>query len=205
MRPDTTSEKTRADGGMRLLRSAAFSAVCTAVSATAHAAASGAGLPWWSLLAGWAVTLCLAAPLAGRERSRPGIIAMLLCGQTVLHAVFCFGQSPAPAGPAMPGHHGGAGVELMPGPAMFAVHLAAAFLLGRILHRGEAALWRMVRISRRTATALLAFVLARPAVVGPPDAHAGTRRRTDEETGRGETPLLDHAVVRRGPPVAAPV
>jgi hypothetical protein len=206
MRPDTTSgntsEQARADGGMRLLRSAAFSAVCTAVSATAHAAASGAGVPWWSLLAGWVVTLCLVAPLAGRERSRPAIIAMLLCGQIVLHTVFCFGQSPAPADPAMPGHHG-MGVDLMPGPAMFAVHLAAAFLLGRVLHRGEAALWRMVRISRRTAGALLAFVLVRPVVVPPLDAHAGTRRRTDEETGRGETPLLDHAVVRRGPPVPA--
>ncbi|CND48449.1 Uncharacterised protein [Mycobacterium tuberculosis] len=127
MRPDTTSGKARADGGMSLLRSAAFSAVCTAVSATAHAAASGAGVPWWSLLAGWAVTLFL----------------------------------------------------------------------------GEAALWWMVRLSRRTAGALLAFVLGGPAVVEPLDAHAGTRRRTDEETGRGETPLLDHAVVRRGPPVPA--
>ncbi|WP_203596052.1 hypothetical protein [Actinomadura bangladeshensis] len=200
MRPDTTSDTTRADGGMRLLRSAAFSAVCTAVSATAHAAASGDGVPWWSLLAGWAVTLCLVAPLAGRERSRPGIIAMLLCGQIVLHTVFCFGQSPAPA---VPGHHGGMSVELMPGPAMFAVHLAAAFLLGRVLHGGERALWRMVRISRRTAGALFSFVLVRPAAARPLAAHSGTRRRTDEETGRGDTPLLDHAVVRRGPPVPA--
>ncbi|NKZ07845.1 hypothetical protein [Actinomadura latina] len=202
MRPDTTTDRMRADGGMRLLRSAAFAAVCAAVSASAHAAASGAGVPWWSLLAGWAVTLCLAAPLAGRERSRPAIIAMLLCGQTVLHAVFCFGQSPAPSGPVMPGHHG-MGAELMPGPGMFAVHLAAAFLLGWVLHRGEAAVWRLVRVSRRTAGALLAFVFVRRAVVRPPEARVRTRHRTDAETGRGETPLLDHAVVRRGPPVPA--
>jgi hypothetical protein len=47
----------------------------------------------------------------------------------------------------------------------------------------------------------VAFSAACTAVSAP--AHAGTRRRTDEETGRGETPLLDHAVVRRGPPVPA--
>ena len=199
MGPDTVNERMRADGGMRLLRSAAFSGVCAAVSAAAHAAASGTGLPWWSLPAGWLVMLGLAAPLAGRERSRPGIIAMLLCGQLVLHVVFCCGQ--APAEPAMTGHHGMA-VQVMPGPGMFAVHLAAAFLLGWVLHRGEDALWRIVRASRRTAGALMALFL-RPAVHCPPDVHVRVRRWFEEETGRGEAPLLDHAVIRRGPPGAA--
>lgn len=210
MGPDTTSDRERADGGMRLLRSAAFAGVCTAVSASAHAAASGTGLPWWTLAAGWAGTLCLAAPLAGRERSRPAIIAMLLCGQMVLHAVFCAGQQRAMRdAPAMPGHHG-AGVELMPGPDMFALHLAAAFLLGWVLHRGERAAWRMVRLSRRTAgalagplAALLTALFARLPLLRPLDARVTARRRTEDETGRGETPLLDHAVVRRGPPVPA--
>ncbi|WP_165488491.1 hypothetical protein [Actinomadura formosensis] len=203
------SERVRADGGMRLLRSAAFSAVCTAVSASAHSAVSGAGLPWSSLLAGWVLTMGLVTPLAGRERSRHAITAMLLCGQMILHVVFCFGQAPAQHAPAMPGHHG-MGVQLMPGPDMFAVHLAAAFLLGWAMHRGEHAVWRMVRISRRTAgvlagplAALLAAVFARPAACRPLDPRLRPRRRFTEETGRGETPLLDHAVVRRGPPLPA--
>jgi hypothetical protein len=128
---------------------------------------------------------------------------MLLCGQMVLHVVFCFGQ--APAGPAMAGHHGMA-VQVMPGPGMFAVHLAAAFLLGWVLHRGEHALWRIVRASRRTAGALVglfAAVFLRSAAHCPPDVRVLVRRRFEDEAGRGETPLLDHAVIRRGPPGVA--
>ncbi|TDC18939.1 hypothetical protein [Actinomadura bangladeshensis] len=86
---------------------------------------------------------------------------------------------------------------------MFAVHLAAAFLLGRVLHRGEDALWRIVRASRRTAGALFAAVFLRPAAHRPPEVRVLVRRRFENEAGRGESPLLDHAVIRRGPPGVA--
>ncbi|GAA3300844.1 hypothetical protein GCM10020295_42600 [Streptomyces cinereospinus] len=36
--------------------------------------------------------LAVAAPLAGRERSLPGIVALLAAGQTVLHTLFGLGQ-----------------------------------------------------------------------------------------------------------------
>ena len=90
----------RADAGLRTLRSAAFSAVCVAVSAAGHALVSGAGLPWGPLAAGWFVTLLLVMPLAGRERSRAGITATLLCGQMVLHALLSLGQVHADPGVA---------------------------------------------------------------------------------------------------------
>ncbi|URM96536.1 hypothetical protein LUW76_20580 [Actinomadura madurae] len=214
-----TAEAARADPGMRVLRAVAFSAVCVSVSGCAHALASHAGLPWRSLLAGWLVMLCLVTPLAGRERSRPGIIATLLCGQMVLHVVFAVGQchdavagvpdgGMPPAAQAMPGHVAGSGMgaSLMPGPAMFALHLAAAAVLGWVVHRGDRALWTLVRVSRRaTGTltaplrALLGAILAGlPALPVVPAAGA----TPGVEGVPGEIVLLHHAVIRRGPPSA---
>lgn len=83
----------RAGADLRLLRAAVFSAVCVALSATAHVVASGAGLPLWSLLSGWAIVLCAVVPLAARERTLPGIALVLLVGELSLHSVFCFAQS----------------------------------------------------------------------------------------------------------------
>ncbi|WP_433235964.1 hypothetical protein [Actinomadura nitritigenes] len=215
------TEPAVADQGMRLLRAAAFSVVCASVSGCAHALASGAGLSWWSLLVGWLVMLGLVAPLAGRERSRPGIVATLLCGQLVLHVLFSLGQchgavagpetgAPSAAVPAMPAHDAGMDMDpsLMPGPMMFAAHLFAAALLGWLMHHGDRALWSLERASRR-ATGVLSGPLARlldavllglPALPLPPmrpDA------RGAEEQGKPEQiVVLHHAVIRRGPPVA---
>ncbi|MWA05856.1 hypothetical protein F8568_036980 [Actinomadura sp. LD22] len=212
------TEPAVADQGMRLLRAAAFSVVCVSVSGCAHASASGAGLSWWSVLAGWLLTLCLVTPLAGRERSRPGIIAALLCGQLLLHVLFalgqCHGAGPEPgaspsAMPAMPAHGAGMnmGPSLMPGPTMFAAHLVAAALLGWLLHHGDRALWSLERVSRRV-TGVLSGPLARlldaallrlPALPLPPmRPHA----RGAEARGKpDQIVLLHHAVIRRGPPM----
>lgn len=69
-----------------------FSAVCVTLSATAHVVASGAGLPLWSLVSGWAIVLCAVVPLAARERRLPGIALVLLVGELSLHLVFCLAQ-----------------------------------------------------------------------------------------------------------------
>ncbi|MCQ4081066.1 hypothetical protein NGB36_10745 [Streptomyces sp. RB6PN25] len=90
----------RAGADLRLLRAVVFSAVCVTLSAAGHAMASGAGVPLWTLAAGWAGVLCVAAPLAGRERSLPGIASTLLAGELGLHLLFCLGQSSAMAVPA---------------------------------------------------------------------------------------------------------
>ncbi|MFF7984077.1 hypothetical protein ACFZDK_34020 [Streptomyces sp. NPDC007901] len=90
----------RAAADLRLLRAAVFSAVCVALSASGHALVSGAAIPIWSLAAGWAGVVCVVGPLAGRERSLPGIALSLLAGETGLHLVFSLGQgsmAPAPA------------------------------------------------------------------------------------------------------------
>ncbi|RVU27209.1 hypothetical protein EOT10_08515 [Streptomyces antnestii] len=77
---------------VRLLRAAVFTAVCVALSAAGHVLASCATVPLWTLGAGFLAVFSVAAPLAGRERSLPGIAAALALGQTGLHTLFGVGQ-----------------------------------------------------------------------------------------------------------------
>lgn len=84
----------RAGGDLRVLRAAVFAAVCVVLAAAGHALASCAEVPLWTLGAGFATVFAVAAPLAGRERSLPGIATVLALGQTVLHTLFGLGQHP---------------------------------------------------------------------------------------------------------------
>ncbi|MFI1563707.1 hypothetical protein ACH4ZX_11680 [Streptomyces sp. NPDC020490] len=101
----------RSGGDLRVLRAAVFAAVCVVLAAAGHALASCATVPLWTLGAGFLGVLLAVVPLAGRERSLPGIAALLAAGQTMLHTLFELGQqtsagvgaaamSPAPTGPA---------------------------------------------------------------------------------------------------------
>ncbi|MGD3105213.1 hypothetical protein [Streptomyces sp. YGL11-2] len=82
----------RAAADLRLLRAAVFTAVCVVLSAAGHMAASFAAVPLWTLGLACAAVFAVAAPLAGRERSLPGIAAGLAVGQLALHALFAMGQ-----------------------------------------------------------------------------------------------------------------
>ncbi|MBK3573943.1 hypothetical protein JHN63_08940 [Streptomyces sp. MBT65] len=88
----------RSGGELRVLRAAVFAAVCVVLAAAGHAIASCATVPPWTLGAGFLVTFLVVAPLAGRERSLPGIAALLAVGQTVLHTLFGLGQTASTAG-----------------------------------------------------------------------------------------------------------
>ncbi|MDG4864185.1 hypothetical protein P8605_39195, partial [Streptomyces sp. T-3] len=82
----------RAGEDLRLLRAAVFAAVCVVLSAGGHALASCAAVPLWTLAAGFVAVLAVAAPLAGRARSMPGIAGGLAIGQLGLHVLFGLGQ-----------------------------------------------------------------------------------------------------------------
>ncbi|MFI1446739.1 hypothetical protein OG280_20205 [Streptomyces virginiae] len=269
---------THAGAGLRLIRAAVFTAVCVVLSAIGHALASCATVPWWSLCLGFLAVFAVAASLAGRRRTLPGIAAGLTAGQLGLHAMFGLGQhgaaaAQAPAGtadaslaelaarlvcggnsvPLSPadarrileaagldpaalaeqtaqaaqagqvvaqGHeahaHVAQAVTMAPAtglfsPAMLAGHLLAALAAGWLLGRGDAALFRLVELSRRSAEAApirplraaLAFVRALGA--GLP----GSSPRTPQDLRTGSAPArhtgreaLQHTVIRRGPPVA---
>ncbi|MCX4714649.1 hypothetical protein OG818_02395 [Streptomyces virginiae] len=269
---------THSGAGLRLIRAAVFTAVCVVLSAIGHALASCATVPWWSLCLGFLAVFAVAASLAGRRRTLPGIAAGLTAGQLGLHAMFGLGQhgaaaAQAPAGtadaslaelaarlvcggnsvPLSPadarrileaagldpaalaeqtaqaaqagqvvaqGHeahaHVAQAVTMAPAtglfsPAMLAGHLLAALAAGWLLGRGDAALFRLVELSRRSAEAApirplraaLAFVRALGA--GLP----GSSPRTPQDLRTGSAPArhtgreaLQHTVIRRGPPVA---
>jgi hypothetical protein len=82
----------RTGHGLRTLRAAVFAAVCVVLAAAGHGMASCATVPLWTLGAGFLCVFAVTAPLAGRERSLPGIAAVLALGQAVLHTLFGLGQ-----------------------------------------------------------------------------------------------------------------
>ncbi|MDT0609765.1 hypothetical protein [Streptomyces lancefieldiae] len=87
----------RSGNDLRILRAAVFAAVCVVLAAAGHTLASCATIPLWSLGAGFLGAVVVAAPLAGRERSLPGIAVLLTVGQTALHTLFGLGQHGATA------------------------------------------------------------------------------------------------------------
>lgn len=226
----------RAGAGMRLLRTTVFTAVCVALAAAGHTLASGATVPGWSLALGWLAVFSVVAPLAGRERTMPGICALLAAGQIALHLAFGVGQAVSqPRGlhamPGMPDMPGMAGMLTPPGTAgpngggvrclafvlplcslpMLLGHLLAAVAAGWLLRRGEAALWRLVRLSVRGAAGLAALspaVLRRAhALLSAQTADAAGplkrgRRRAARPDDGPRAVLLRHSLARRGPPVA---
>ncbi len=285
---------TRAAADLRLLRAAVFTTVCVALSAAGHMIASCATVPLWTLGVAAAVVFAVAAPLAGRERSLPGIAAGLAVGQLVLHSLFAWGQAPAlpasrmaamtdmagmaglttsgrvgsgfggalsdsaaialvrhmtcglgagrvdgdqarrilgssgfdAAAVAAPTGHGAAGGAaagdltmahcMVPSVPMLLGHLLAALALGWLLRRGEAALWRLVRLSAPaayeiTVAALMGalrgvLALVRALLAGLGAAHddeLGASVSYGDDKPGPKDPALHHSVVRRGPPSPA--
>ncbi|WP_435602741.1 hypothetical protein [Streptomyces sp. bgisy130] len=267
----------RAAADLRLLRAAVFTAVCVALSAGGHILASCATVPLWTLGVAAAAVFAVAAPLAGRERTLPGIAVGLAVGQLALHALFAWGQRPAPAvarggsgvgglsdqdaismarhvmcglgtgrmdgaqarrvlgsggfdtasaaGVSAPAGHGTAAATatadpvlhgLLPSLPMLLGHLLAALAVGWLLRRGEAALWRLVRLSApavyETTVQTLAgavrraLVLVRALLTVLGTAHDEARRAPvsygDDKPGP-QGLALHHSVVRRGPPTLA--
>ncbi|MGV9559117.1 hypothetical protein [Streptomyces sp. NPDC003401] len=89
---DPHQRTARSGGALRLLRAAVFAAVCVVLAGAGHTLASCAAVPLWTLGAGFLGVLAVVVPLAGRERSLPGIAALLAVGQTALHTLFGLGQ-----------------------------------------------------------------------------------------------------------------
>ncbi|MEU8826198.1 hypothetical protein [Streptomyces sp. NPDC048636] len=100
------SSVARAGADLRMLRAAVFTAVCVVLSAAGHVFASCATVPLWTVGVGAAALFSVVVPLAGRERSLPGIAMVLAIGQLALHTVFGLGQAQAAAALRADGHEG---------------------------------------------------------------------------------------------------
>ncbi|MFC7640415.1 hypothetical protein ACFQX6_04830 [Streptosporangium lutulentum] len=87
---------------------------------------------------GAAIAFCVAYALNGRERGADVVLAATVGAQILLHELF--GRAaPAP-------HLTVAADHAHPGWGMAAVHLVVALGTGWWLHRGESALWFMIRL-----------------------------------------------------------
>ncbi|WP_067491541.1 hypothetical protein [Actinomadura hibisca] len=174
---------------LRVSRAVVFTTVCVTLATLGHAFASGAEVPAWAVLTGFAGTLLFTLALAGHERSLPTILGGLLGGQFALHSLFADASAPV-----ADGHHAVAMPAHDSGMAMTLAHIAAAALSAWWLRRGERAIWALGRrLAARPARLLLPA--AEPPALPPrvPVAREVAVPATDQ--------VLRHLVVRRGPPL----
>ncbi len=119
----------------------------------------------------------------------------------------------APDGGSGAGSAYAAVVALLPGAPMFLAHLLAALAAGWLLRRGEAALFRLARLSAYGAQELAAGTRLRSlraALAHVRALRAGAReqlvwgprppRTADDDPEPAAGDPLQHAVIRRGPP-----
>ncbi|MFF2950957.1 hypothetical protein ACFVVU_06345 [Kitasatospora sp. NPDC057965] len=185
-----------------------FGLHCLFHSFAGHAASGAAGPHHGGPPGSGPLTLPQVAGRLVCNEGRPGTLAGLPGSPTAEQLVAGAGLDPH-AYATVPWWQGGV---LGMTPTMLAAHLAAALVAGWWLRRGEAALWRLVRIAAsaahartaaplRTACALAAVLLR--GLFGLP---AGPVRRSTRRGGDDPLPagaVLRHSVVRRGPPLGA--
>ncbi|MFI9156548.1 hypothetical protein ACIGXI_15550 [Kitasatospora aureofaciens] len=147
---------------------------------------------------------------AGRlicNEARPGTLIGLPAGASPEQLVSSAGLDPH-AYAAVPWWQGGV---LGMTPSMLAGHLAAALVAGWWLRRGEAALWRLVRVAASAArehwaAPLRSALVLVAALLRGLFGVAGPARRFGAGGGEDRLPasaVLRHSVVRRGPPCGA--
>ncbi|MFF5447405.1 hypothetical protein [Streptomyces sp. NPDC012888] len=169
---------------------------------------------------------------AASETSIAALAAQLICGGNAIplspararEILWAAGIDPATAAvsAAGAGPHGGHVHAAAPAAAeplagllglpMLLGHLLAAVAAGWLLGRGDAALVRLVQLSRRSAEAVpvralrSALALVRALCAGLPGevvALPRTRRGSRNRDGGPGREALQHTVIRRGPPAAA--
>jgi hypothetical protein len=134
---------------LRLPRALVFATLCIAVTGGGHVLAGGR-LPPHLALTGVAFAFALAYALNARERGLAVILPATATSQILLHELFSR-AAPIPAIPAEHNHSG---------PNMVLIHLVVALLTGWWLHRGESALWLMIRLHHMPMPVIrLLFVL----------------------------------------------
>jgi hypothetical protein len=180
-----------------MTRATVFAVVCVTLAAAGHAAAGRTMIAPWTIVAGFGATLAVAWVLAGTERSLATIAGGLLGGQFALHALFVAGM----AGQADMEHSSATiPADAHGGLTMTLAHSVAALVAAWWLWRGERLAWVLVRraavLAAAPLRALAAALAVRPAPAGPVRIPVRAVRPL-----RPRPPLLEHSLIRRGPPL----
>ncbi|MDP9842370.1 hypothetical protein [Streptosporangium lutulentum] len=182
---------TLAASALRVPRAVVFATLCVVVSAGGHVLAGGGPVPPRLVALGAAIAFCVAYALNGRERGADVVLAATVGAQILLHELF--GRAaPAP-------HLTVAADHAHPGWGMAAVHLVVALGTGWWLHRGESALWFMIRLYGGRMP-VIRLRLACAAEVTPPAWQAVPAAGVRPYGGWEILPVLR----RRGPPASRP-
>lgn len=172
----------------RLPRALVFATLCLVVTGGGHALAGGGLVPAHLGVLGAVVAFCLAYALNGRERGLEVVLPTTVAAQILLHELFSL-AAPAPH-TAVSADHG------HPGLGMTVIHLVVASLTGWWLHRGESALWLMIRLYGRRIPLIRMVVFG---VVETPRPIWQTVPASDVRPYGGWE--ISPALRRRGPPV----
>ncbi|GCB51283.1 hypothetical protein SNL152K_8639 [Streptomyces sp. NL15-2K] len=195
-------------------RAGLFAVLGTVLAAFGHHTIAEGTVPW--RLAGVSILAQFAAvwPLARRHYTPTATIVFTLAMQGALHLALSYADEDTQtvvAGHAMHAGHGTAAVGDShawhhAGAAMTTVHVVAALVVAWLLHRADArmtaALGTLGTLAR-AAVAALAQMLPRPVhdtgrmVFTLPDRRPGA---LFEVAAHAWDDVLEHAVVRRGPP-----
>lgn len=122
----------------RVVRAAAFAAVCVTTTALGHALMAAAPLPWWAVLAAFGATGAVGWWLTGRERGGSVVTGATVLAQLGLHTLFDLSQTGlSHAGLAHPGP-GTHGIDAMRGMTEMAETAGTATMSGTVTMSGKA-------------------------------------------------------------------
>ncbi|WP_329332922.1 hypothetical protein OG252_00940 [Streptomyces sp. NBC_01352] len=195
-------------------RAGLFAVLGTVLATFGHHAIAEGTVPWRLVGASIVAQFAAVWPLARRRYAPTATVVFTLAVQGVLHLALSYVDGDTQA--VAPGHamHIGHGTAAVgdghawhhAGTAMTTVHVVAALVVAWLLHRADArmtaALGTLGTVAR-AAVAALATVLPRPVhdtghmVLALPDRRPGAPFEVAAHAGDD---VLEHAVVRRGPP-----
>ncbi|MEV7006601.1 MFS transporter [Streptosporangium sp. NPDC051022] len=170
-------------------RAIVFATLCSVVSAGGHALAGGGPISPLLGVVGAMISFCVAYALNGRERSPQTVLGATVATQVLLHELFGRAAS-VPDATLVDGH-----AHHAPGAGMTVIHLVVALGTGWWLHRGEGALWLMIRLYHGRIPAIR-LLLALPVEIALPVWRAAPAVEDRPYDGCEALPLSR----RRGPP-----
>lgn len=191
------------------VRALVFAVTSTGLALCAHHLASGQAVPGQSVLLAAGMLFLLALPLARRGGALPAVLAATGAGQAALHQFFAAPPSGiASMAPAVhqhgtgPGTHDGWHANHHHAVVMSAGHIVAALLVGWCLQRADVSCQKIARHLDHTLNRWLGRLAAPVSTFQGSTAGTGPVRPWSTPSPYNWT-VLDHTVVRRGPPATS--